>query len=133
MPSDEPRDPGIEKLAATDELLQVMYWLRGERLAEDVTAGDLTRWVGLTAAEIGPLLAAMAACGLVREQAPRADGAPRYALTAAGVREGGRRFADEFAALTRPGHGECGDAECDCHQTGNPADCVHRYESGPTT
>jgi hypothetical protein len=133
MSSDEPRDLGIKYLAATDELLQVMYWLRGERLAEDVAAGDLTRWVGLTAAEIGPLLAAMTASGLVREEVPRADGAPRYALTAAGVREGGRRFADEFADLTRRGHGECGDVECDCHHTGNPADCVHRHESGPTT
>jgi hypothetical protein len=127
MPSDEQQDPGTEKLAATDELLQVMFWLRGERLAENVTASDLTRWVGLTAAKIEPLLAAMAASGLVWHQAPRADGALRYALTADGVREGGRRFADEFAALTRPGHGECGDAECDCHQTGNPADCVHRH------
>ena len=128
MPSEEePRDPGAGKVAATDEILQVMYWLRGEQLAEDVGAGDLTRWVGLAAGEITPLLVSLAASGLVQQVEGDADVAPRYALTAAGVREGGRRFADEFADLTRPGHGECGDPNCECQRTGNPADCIHQH------
>ena len=98
---DQPSDPGVQGLAALDEILQVMYWLRGERLA---------------------------ACGLVQPaegQAP--GGTPRYALTAAGVHEGARRFADEFADLTRPGHYECADPDCECQRTGNPADCGHRH------
>ena len=41
----------------------------------------------------------------------------RYALTEEGAREGGRRFADEFKDLTKPGHGECGDPDCECQQT----------------
>jgi len=52
---------------------------------------------------------------------------PRYELTATGVREGGRRFADEFANLTRPGHGECADPNCQCQRTEDPADCSHRH------
>jgi hypothetical protein len=125
VPSEEPSGPGPEHLAAIDEILQVMYWLRGERLADAVSAGDLARWVGLQPEEIAPLLRSLAISGLVQPVAADAQ-APRYALTAAGVREGGRRFADEFAGLTRPGHGECSDPSCDCQRTGDPADCVHR-------
>ena len=125
---DQPSDPGGQGLAALDEILQVMYWLRGERLADAVTAGDLLRWVGLETEAVGPLLGRLAACGLVQPaEGPGPGGTPRYALTAAGVREGARRFADEFADLTRPGHYECADPDCECQRTGNPADCGHRH------
>jgi hypothetical protein len=127
VPPPEPGDPRIENLAAIDEILQVMYWLRGERLAQVVSAGDLSRWVGLSAPDIGLLLARMAAAGWVQPVAGEAGDTPRYELTAAGAREGGRRFADEFADLTRPGHGECADPDCECQRTGNPADCSHRH------
>ena len=128
MPPNESRDPATGKLAAIDEILQVMYWLRGEKLAEDVTPGDLTRWVGLKVDEIAPLLKSLSDSGLVQVRKRDTDNGLRYSLSATGVREGGRRFADEFAELTRPGHGECGDPNCDCHQTGNPADCVHQHQ-----
>ena len=125
---DQPSDPGAKGLAALDEILQVMYWLRGERLADAVTAGDLSRWVGLETEAVGPLLGRLAACGLVQPaKGPGPGDTPRYALTAAGVREGARRFADEFADLTRPGHYECADPDCECQRTGNPADCGHRH------
>ena len=112
-------------LEAQDEVLQVMFWLRGESLAPDVSAADLSRFIGSTELELDGLLERLVLLGLV-QRVPGTDGA-RYALTAEGVREGGRRFADEFADITKPGHGECGDPECDCHQSGNPADCAHRH------
>jgi hypothetical protein len=128
VPSNEPGAEGVLKLAAVDEILQVMYWLRGERLAADVTAAGLARWVGLDAEQIEPLLERLAASALVR---PAGDGAPggpaRYALTESGVREGGRRFADEFAEMTRSGHYECHDPDCECQRSGDPADCLHRH------
>lgn len=114
---------GAGSLGAQDEILQVMFWLRGEQLAADVAAADLTRFVGLTELEIDGVLERLAATGLVRPVA--GAGSPRYALTDQGAREGGRRFADEFSDLTKPGHGECGDPDCDCQQTGNAADCRH--------
>jgi hypothetical protein len=126
-PPPEPGDPRIDNLAAIDEILQVMYWLRGERLAQAVGAADLSRWVGLSAQEIAPLLARMAAAGWIQPVAGEASETPRYELTGSGAREGGRRFADEFADLTRPGHGECADPNCECQRTGDPADCTHRH------
>jgi len=128
IPSEEPGSAGVERLAAVDEILQVMYWLRGERLAADVTAAGLVRWVGLDDKQTGQLLERLAASGLVQPVGGLAsDGAARYALTASGVREGGRRFTEEFADLTRPGHYECTDPNCECQRTGNPADCGHRH------
>lgn len=118
----------LENLAALDEILQVMYWLRGEGLALEVSASDLTRWIGLGESAIAPLLERGVAFGLLRKAENRAENAAdRFALSPIGIKEGGKRFADEFADLTRPGHGECGDPDCDCQRTGNPADCVHHH------
>ena len=116
----ESNERGLE---AQDEVLQVMYWLRGEKLADDVSAADLVRFVGLAEMALDAVLERLARLGLVR--VIPSGGAPRYALTDDGAREGGRRFADEFADLTRPGHGECGDPECECRETGNIEDCRH--------
>jgi hypothetical protein len=125
-PADEIDPPG-KQLAARDEILQVMYWLHGEELAKEVTADDLARWVSLDAMQIRSLLVDLAESKLV-EALPSSDSnGARFRLTDTGLKEGGRRFADEFAELTKPGHYECGDPNCECRRTGNPADCVHQH------
>ncbi len=125
MPPPDEGDSLNEQLAARDEILQVMYWLRGEGLAKDVAASDLTRWMNVDATRIHSLLVDLAEAKLVEPvDAPESD-AIRFRLTEAGVKEGGRRFADEFSDLTRPGHFECADPHCECKLTGNPADCAH--------
>lgn len=113
-----------EGIAATDEILQVMFWLRGEKIAQDVAAPELARWVALDAAQISPLLEGLVVSGLVEHVS---GNELRYRLTSSGGSEGGRRFADEFSELTKPGHYECSDPNCDCRRSGNPADCVHQH------
>lgn len=113
-----------EGIAATDEILQVMYWLRGESIAQDVAPNELARWVGLEADRIEPLLKGLVESGLA-ENVPDQKG--RFRLTSSGGFEGGRRFADEFAEMIKPGHYECSDPNCDCRKTGNPADCAHTH------
>lgn len=107
-------------VAVVDEILQILYWLRGEGLAADVATVDLERWLSVTSSEIEPALRRMAGLGLVEQTETS-----RFRLTRRGDREGGRRFADEFSDMTKPGHGECGDPDCDCATTGDPADCRH--------
>jgi len=109
-----------EGVSQIDETLQIFYWLEGEGLAREAGAVDLERWLSLGAETIEPVLERMATLGLVE---PSFDG--RYRLTALGRSEGGRRFADEFSDMTKPGHGECGDPDCECYATGEPADCRH--------
>ena len=113
-----------DDLAAEDEVLQVMYWLRGEGLAGDVTTVDVARFTGTSEETLERVFTRLVERGFV--SVVRGDIGSRFALTSEGVREGGRRFADEFADLTKPGHGECNDPECDCRRTGNVDDCKHR-------
>lgn len=108
------------KVSEVDEILQILFWLQGEGLGDEVAPVELKRWLTLDAEAIGPVLERMARHGLVET----VEGG-RFRLTDDGRREGGRRFADEFSDMTKPGHGECGDPDCDCNATGDPADCRH--------
>ena len=113
-----------DDLTAADDLLQMMYWLRGEKLASAADAPTLERMSGLDPARLQRAILTLGRRGLLERVVVEED--IQYRLTEEGVREGGRRFADEFADLTKPGHGECGDPDCDCQRTGSPEDCRHR-------
>lgn len=103
-----------------DELLQVLYWMRGEGLGEAVSPGDVARLLpDVPRPLLDADLRALCEAGLAEPA-----GGDRYRLTGEGVREGGRRFADAFADYMKPGHGACSDPECDCHTLG-PDACVH--------
>jgi hypothetical protein len=110
-------DP-VADLYWRDEVLQVMYWLRGEELNEQVSAQDLAVLVPAEASFLQHHLEQLAADGFLEA----VTGAPpRYRLTELGVREGGRRFAEEFAGLTGQAHGACSNPNCSCHTLGPEA------------
>lgn len=123
----EGTDPGpaaAEPLRRRDEILQVMYWMRGESLLDDVAPADLRRFLtppgeGAAGRLLEGDLESLADAALLERTA---DG--RYRLTDRGAAEGGRRFADEFEGMTRQGHGACNDPACDCHELG-PEACIH--------
>lgn len=110
----------IDAIRWQDELLQIMYWYRGEGLGDQVTAGALVVFLGVDEATIATRLSDLVESGY----AERVLGQPGYfTLTERGIKEGGRRFADEFAGLTNQGHGECNNPSCSCHTLG-PEACV---------
>ena len=111
-------------LATVDEILEVMFWMHGEQLGTSCDACDLIRFVAADEADVKRLLEMLTTRGWLMKDGR--DDAPRYRLTDVGRQEAGRRFADEFADMTKPGHGECGDPDCECHRTGSPDDCRHR-------
>ncbi len=114
-------DP-LEAIRWRDELLQVLYWFRGEGLGESVAPQDLTVFLGAEAATVREQLERLVLEGYVEP----ADGDPnRFRLTEVGVKEGGRRFADEFAGLTGQAHGECSNPNCSCRTLG-PEACISR-------
>lgn len=105
------------RLAATDEILQVMYWLRGEKIALEVGPDDLAKWLGIAGWRIGPLMTQLLGARLVDRVVVDSgidEGVPRFRLTRAGIEEGRRRFTDEFADFTKPRHFEHSDPACDC-------------------
>jgi hydrogenase maturation protease len=109
-PSTGPAD----ELKQRDEVLQIMFWLQAEGFGPDVAPADILRFAGEEAA-VHRTLARLVEDGYADT---RADPL-RYRLTSLGVREGRRRFLDEFEPyLARHGHGQCGSADCDCQRGG---------------
>ena len=114
-------DP-LDDLRLRDELLQILFWFRGEGLGDVVTPRDLVTFLGVDVGSILLRLERLAEEGYV--VATDAAG-ERYGLTEWGIKEGGRRFADEFAGLTGQAHGECNNPNCSC-QTEGPEACDAR-------
>ncbi len=107
---DQNSEPGKPDIFWQDEILQVMYWMRGEGFSAQTTIAELQRFLDAPEAVLEDNLKRLTINGLVTP-----DSAGKYLLTDMGVREGGRRFADEFEGLLQQGHYECNDPDCDCH------------------
>lgn len=103
-----------------DEILQVMYWMRGEGFGEKVTVAELKKFLTTSEEILSANLSELAKKELVDF-----DIADSYELTETGVKEGGRRFADEFEGMLKPGHYECNDPDCDCNDPDSDAQCKH--------
>ena len=108
----------LEVLRVRDEVLQAMYWMRAEGLAEEPSTKDLSTFLAVPGDTLGAYLERFVADGHLEPSGPG------YRLTDVGEEAGKRGFADEFADLTKPGHGEC-DADCWCHDSPDAAaDCI---------
>ncbi|MFP5332615.1 MAG: hypothetical protein ACLGHX_09705 [Acidimicrobiia bacterium] len=104
----QPKSDALRALYWKEEILQVMFWIRGEGFGDDIDLPTLERFLGLDASEgIGYV-------DRLTEEGYLARSGDRFALTEAGEEFGKRIFADEFAELTKPSHGECG-PDCWCH------------------
>ena len=100
----------LDALRVREEVLQALYWMRSEGLADACTAAELARFLVVPLARLAPYLERFADEGYLER------GEPGFALSAVGEEVGKRSFADEFADLTRPAHGEC-DEDCWCHES----------------
>ncbi|MBA2739558.1 MAG: hypothetical protein H0U47_07830 [Nocardioidaceae bacterium] len=105
-----PKSEALKALYWRSEILQVMYWLRGEGLGEVVDAALLERFLGVEADVGVGYLDRLAADGYLE---PVPDG---YVMSEAGLAEGKTEFALSFSDLTRPTHGECS-ADCWCQNS----------------
>ena len=100
----------LDALRVRDEVLQAMYWMRAEGLADSCSAPQLARFLAVPEATLAPYLDRFASEGWLSREGDA------YALTATGEAAGKRGFAEEFADLTGPTHGECDD-DCWCHDS----------------
>lgn len=113
----------LDELYWKDEILQVMYWLAGESLADEVDSRQLADFLAANEQTVAREVSRLAAEGYLECVPGRS---PRYRLSELGQQEGGRSFRDEFAELTRRGHGECSPG-CVC-QTLGPEACASRMD-----
>jgi len=112
----EPKSDALRALYWRDEILQMMFWIKGEGFGNEVDPKVLERFLGVKS-EIGIQYLDR----LVEEGKVVKTTDDLYSLTDEGHKLGARGFADEFAELTKPGHGECGD-DCWCHASPEEAE-----------
>jgi hypothetical protein len=120
MPSEDAfgsdQGPGFRDIYWRDEILQLMFWLCGEELFEDVAPDDLRRFLETDPGRLEERLEQLVQEGYLD---PSAGDGRRYRLNALGIEEGRRRFVDEFTPfLGRESHVVCGDPTCECHTSG---------------
>ncbi|MEX2659530.1 MAG: hypothetical protein WD232_07525 [Acidimicrobiales bacterium] len=114
MSTSEPRTEALRKLYWRSEILQLMYWLRGEGFGDLLDPPLLERFLGVDAAINMSYLDRLVDEGYVTR-----DG-EWYALSELGLKEGALEFASAFDDLTRPTHGECSE-DCWCHASAEEA------------
>jgi hypothetical protein len=118
-----PKSPTLRALYWRSEVLQVMYWIRGEGLGDAVDPVLIERFLGVEA-EIGVTYLER----LVEEGYLEREG-HAYRLSERGIEEGAEEFAAAFADLTRPAHGECS-ADCWCHVSVEEAEACAAERAG---
>jgi hypothetical protein len=117
-------DANLQGIYWRDEILQLMFWLSREGLAQDVTTDDLRRFLETDPDGLEARLEQLVQEGYV-DRGP--GDSQRYRLSALGIEEGRRRFVEEFSPyLGRESHLVCGDPTCECHSTGE--DCLRVQE-----
>lgn len=106
-----------------DEILQMLYWMRGEQIGDSVSIEQLDRFLQIGTVAIESALGSLRDRSLIRVLS---GGTPRFSLTPEGVEEGRRRFLDEFSGvLGQDSHMECGDPSCDCHSEDFVGSCLN--------
>lgn len=126
QPEHVPESEALEDLRWRDEILQLMYWMRGEGFGKEVQIQDVLRFMDTDELTIAKHLTTLAQEGNVEvlEEESGSSSARRYRFTQQGVEEGRRRFIDEFEPMMkRGGHGECADPNCECHETESRETC----------
>ena len=106
--TDNPTD-ALGAIFWRDEILQLMYWMTCEGFGQEFAVADLRKFLDAEEIVLKENLELMVDDALVDRVGEK------YALTTSGRREGGRRFADEFEEMLKPGHLECDEPDCECH------------------
>ncbi len=108
-----------------DEILQVMFWMTGEGFSQEFTTDDLKKFLAAEDDVLVKNIELLVLYGFVEPV-----GETGYALTNLGKIEGGRLFADEFEEMMKPGHYECSEPDCDCHDPEFAGEaCKHLFHS----
>ena len=118
-----PKSSTLQAMYWRSEILQVMYWLRGEGFGDIVDAPLIERFLGVDADRGITYLDRLVVEGYLT-----IDG-EWYALSARGLAQGAHEFLDSFRELMHPAHGECSE-DCWCHMSADEAEaCVaHRHD-----
>jgi hypothetical protein len=99
----EPKSDALRALYWRDEILQLIFWLRGEGFDDRLDPRLLERFLGVDASAGRRHLDRLVDDGLLS-----CDEQGRYRLTEEGHRHSDRIFANQAVDGAQPDHGECG-------------------------
>lgn len=116
----------LDALFWKEEILQVLYWMDGEELAEAVPFSRLVALLNTSPENLLHHILKNEEAGLISRKADDADDHGTITLTATGKKEAGHIFRNAFEGMQKAGHGECG-PDCEfCYDNGEKLeDCVH--------
>ncbi|MEO7398332.1 MAG: hypothetical protein ABIW84_07200 [Ilumatobacteraceae bacterium] len=118
-----PKSESLRAMYWRSEILQVMFWLRGEGFGDLVDPPLIERFLGVDSAVGITYLNRLVEEGYLDRDCDW------YTLSALGLVEGGTEFALSFDELMRPTHGECSD-DCWCHMSADEADACVAHRRG---
>lgn len=118
MKNDHNHSAELNHLFWRDEILQVMYWMFGEKLGAEVSIEQMIPLLNTDRENLVLHIKILVDEGYLK----RSD-REKYVLTEFGRKEAGQRFAGAFQGLQKAGHGECS-ADCDCQWEGHDS-CQH--------
>lgn len=101
-------DVALARLVNREEVLEIGYWYQGEGFGDVFDAQVLLPFLKHDAETIAAVLLDLSAAG---DLLPAGTGG--YCFSEQGRRKAGRLFAEHFADLQKPTHGECEAGCCD--------------------
>ncbi len=124
----EPKSEAMRAAYWRSEILQIAYWLRGEKFGlgpdkDEVDAQLLQRFLGVDSAVGIRYLDRLVDDGYLDAVGKR------YKLSETGRQEGALEFATSFENMLRPAHGECSE-DCWCHSDPDEAAACAEQRAG---
>ena len=116
----------LDALFWREEILQVLYWMDGEGLADAVPFNRLMVLLNTDTENLLYHLQNNISIGYLKSVDVIVTENSSIQLTEAGKKEAGGIFRDAFEGMQKGGHGECG-PDCEfCYSEGEKLeDCVH--------
>ncbi len=112
-----------------DEILQMMFWMRGEGLGDVVTIDELNRFLNLEISLLAETVQRLVELNSLKYATHPEENIIRVKLTEQGIAEGKKRFKEEFEGrLGHDSHMVCDDPNCDCHDPDFEGVCHHLIE-----
>lgn len=110
-----------------DEILQILYWMSGEGLGNEVPIIQVQSLLNTNSANLHYHISKLVKEGVLTASSPTIENGTLISLASGVKKEAGRRFSDAFQGYQKAGHGECGP---DCEFCYGPngqklENCVH--------
>lgn len=123
---DANKHDALDALFWREEILQVLYWMQGEGLADAVPVSRLLSLLNTTPEHLLGHLQKNREAGYLSSADATLTENSTVQLTPAGKKEAGVIFRNAFEGMQKAGHGECG-PDCEfCYVDGvKTEDCVH--------